>query len=110
VLRLEALVDGILEAAVSVFYERTLRPKELVWEDWIQGQSQKVRQGLDALETEAPRFGPDVDLAQLCAGAAVGWLEFRSVLGDIRAGRPALFAWYDRFRERPSMRATEPHA
>ena len=110
VLRLEALVDGILEAAVSVFYERTLRPKELVWEDWIQGQSQKVRQGLDALETEAPRFGPDVDLAQLCAGAAVGWLEFRPVLGDIRAGRPALFAWYDRFRERPSMRATEPHA
>ncbi len=55
-------------------------------------------------------FADRPELGQVCAAVTLGWLEFRSVLGDLRAGRPELFAWYDRFRERPSMKATEPHA
>ncbi len=110
VLRQHALASGILEAAVLVFYERTLRPKEHQWEPWLEGQTQKARQGLDALEQEAKRFPETVDLAQIGAAVALGWLEFRDVFGDLRAGRPDLFAWYERFRARPSMKATEPHA
>jgi glutathione S-transferase len=108
VLRLQALCDGILDAAIVVFYERLHRPKELVWEPWLEGHKQKAMQGLDALELEVTEFG-EVDLAQICAGITLGWLEFRAAVGDVRTGRPKLFAWYDAFRERASMKTTEPH-
>jgi glutathione S-transferase len=108
-LRVQALADGILEACVLVFYEKTLRPAAMHWAPWLDGQTEKARQGLDALERDAARFGDDVDLGQVCAGVTFGWLEFRGVLGDVRAGHPALSAWYDRFRARESMKVTEPH-
>jgi glutathione S-transferase len=109
-LRQQALCDGILEAAILVFYERTMRPAELQWPAWLDGQSEKANQGLDALEREAASFGPEVDLGQICAGVTLGWLVFRNVLGDVRAARPALAAWFEAFGARPSMKATEPHA
>ncbi|MDQ3033147.1 MAG: glutathione S-transferase [Myxococcota bacterium] len=108
-LRREALANGMLEAAVQVFYERRNRPEELQWAPWIEGQSAKVRLALDALEREAGTFGDGADLGSITIAAALGWLEFRGFMGDLRTGRPALFAWYDRFCERPSMRATTPH-
>lgn len=109
VLRLQALCDGLTEAGILLFYERQNRPKELHWEPWCAGQAQKVLQGLDALEAEADGFGDPLDLGQISAAAALGWLEFRKPLGELRQDRPKLFSWYDRFRERPSMRATEPY-
>lgn len=108
-LRREALADGMLEAGVQVFYERKNRPEERQWEPWIEGQSAKARLALDALEREASTFGDGVDLGLVAIAVGIGWLELRDVIGDVRTGRPALFAWYDRFCERPSMRATVPH-
>lgn len=114
VLRVHALCDGILEAAVQVFYERQHRPKELQYEPWLSGQTEKANQGLDALEREVGSSSSAVDLGQVAAGVTIGWLEFRNVLGDLRGdlrpNRPDLFAWYDAFRARPSMRDTAPHA
>jgi len=107
-LRRQALCDGILEAGVLVYYEFVHRPKQLQWEPWVEGQRQKARQGLDALEAEASSFASAIDLGQISAAVTLGWLEFRTPLGDIRAGRPHLFAWYDTFRKRPSLAATEP--
>jgi glutathione S-transferase len=108
VLRLQALCDGMLEAGVLVYYELATRPKELHWAPWLDGQRQQARQALDALEVEVASFRPEIDLGQICAGVAIAWLEFRRPLGDIRLRRPALFAWYEAFRKRPSMAATEP--
>lgn len=109
-LRMQALCDGILEAGVLVFYEKSQRPVELHWQDWLRGQTEKALQGLDALNREVASFRSDADLGQICAAATIGWLEFRNVLGDIRQNRPQLFDWYETFRRRPSMKATEPHA
>src|SRR5258708_7200347 len=50
VLRLQALADGVLEAGVSAFYERAQRPESHQFQPWIDGQLEKVHQGLDALE------------------------------------------------------------
>ena len=117
VLRCQALCDGILDAGILVFYERAQRPAALHWDAWLEGQTAKVQQGLDALEREVGTFGAAgdvvgagdmVDLAQVCAGVTIGWLEFRNAVGEIRTRRPALMAWYDAFRRRDSMRATEP--
>lgn len=110
VLRVQALCDGILDAGILHFYEKAHRPRELWWSPWLEGQREKALQGLDALEAEVARFDELVDLGQICAGVTVGWLEFRDVFGDIRAGRPALTAWYEAFSKRPSMVETAPRA
>jgi glutathione S-transferase len=107
-LRQQAMIDGLLEAAVLVFYERTGRPPEKHFEPWLAGQTAKANQGLDALEREVSSFGAEVDIAQICAGVTLEWLEFRKPIGDIRAGRPKLTAWYENFNKRPSMQATIP--
>lgn len=109
-LRTQALADGVLDAGILVFYERANRPKELWWPTWLDGQREKAMQGLDALDREAAHFTDAVDVAQIATAAAFGWLEFREVFGDVRTGRPALTAWYERFAARPSMVATAPKA
>ena len=106
-LKLQALADGILEAGVSIFYERTLRPETLRWEVGITGQTEKALQALDALEAQAATFAT-VDLGQICVAVTLGWLEFRGPLGEVRTGRSALFAWYDAFCQRASMQQTMP--
>ena len=112
VLRTHALCDGIIEAGVLVFYEKQNRPPELQFAPWLSGQTEKATQALDALAKVAADWTDDaVDLARIAAGVTLGWLEFRSVFGDLRTpARAGLFGWYDRFRERPSMKATAPHA
>ncbi len=63
----------MLEAGVLVYYELASRPKELHWAPWLEGQRQKARQALDALEVEVRAFGPEIDLGQICVGVALGW-------------------------------------
>lgn len=108
VLRLQALGDGILDAGIITRYELAIRPKEKQWSDWIAGQSKKITQGLDLAENE-DLSGP-INLGQIAIACAIGWLEFRKPIGDVRAGRPKLFTWYDEFAKRPSMLATVPKA
>ncbi len=108
VLRVQALCDGILDAAILVFYERLNRPEELWWKEWQAGQTEKASQGLDALEHEVATFGDVTDLADICAGITIGWLQFRNPFGDVLASRPALREWYARFSQRTSMKLTEP--
>jgi glutathione S-transferase len=107
-LRIQALADGTLEACVLVFYETMHRPKELHYQAWLDGQTQKATQGLDELERMAKSFGTEPDLGQICAAVTMGWLDFRKPIGDVRANRPALSAWFDQFNQRPSMQSTAP--
>jgi len=106
VLRMQALGDGILDAGIISRYELAIRPQEKQWSDWLAGQAKKITQGLDLAETET--LGGPLNLGQIAIACAIGWLEFRKPIGDIRPGRPKLFAWYDEFAKRPSMQATVP--
>ncbi len=106
VLRMQALGDGILDAGIISRYELAIRPQEKQWSDWLAGQAKKITQGLDLAETE--NLGGPLNLGQVAIACAIGWLEFRKPIGDIRPGRPKLFAWYDEFAKRPSMQATVP--
>jgi len=104
-LRRQALGDGILDAAILTRYETTVRPKELQWTEWVDGQMRKVRGALDALENE--RFG-GFDIGTLTIGCALGYLDFRFPSEDWRKARPKLAAWFAEISRRPSMKATEP--
>ncbi len=110
VLGLQALGDGILDAGLLTRYETFLRPENLRWNDWTSGQSLKITQSLDMLDKESELLAGAINLGQIAVACAIGWLEFRKPLGDIRPGRPKLFKWYDELLKRPSMQATLPKA
>ena len=107
-LRLQALADGILDAAILTRYEKAIRPEELQWRDWVDGQMRKVRQGLDALEAKAGELAGPLTIGTIAAGCALGYLDFRFADENWRQGRPKLAAWYEEFAQRPSMKATVP--
>ncbi len=107
-LRLQALADGITEAAVAVRVETVMRPEDKRWPNWSERQVTAVARGLDALERECADWGDEFLIGQLSAVCAIAYVAFRAVV-DWRAGRPALAAWYDSVAARPSVAATVPH-
>jgi glutathione S-transferase len=108
VLTLEALGDGLLDASLLHRYEHILRPEEKRFQPWIDGQWTKVQATLDALETQCSGFGDRVDVGTIAVACALGYLDFRFADTPWRGGRPALAAWFEAFRARPSMTATAP--
>ena len=108
VLRDQALGDGLLDASVLARYETHLRPAELRWSAWHEGQMQKVNAALDLIETEAGGFGSRVDIGTIAIGCALGYLDFRFPDLGWQASRPRTAAWYAQFSQRASMKATAP--
>ena len=107
-LRRQAEGDGIMDAAVLTRYETFMRPEELRWPEWIEGQKLKFRRALDSLEDEAEEFGDTVDIGTITIGCALGYLDFRYGDEGWRATRPMLAAWSARFSKRPSMARSAP--
>ena len=107
-LRLQALADGILDAAVLRLVEQARRPADLRWPDWEARQKRAIDHALDLLERERGEIDGGVTIAEIAIGCALGYLDFRFGGEDWRAGRPKIAAWYQEFAERPSMRATVP--
>jgi len=107
-LRLQALGDGILEAAVLMRYESAVRPQALQWGDWIAGQFGKVRSGIDALERECGGWGERFAIGQITAACVCGYLDFRFPDEKWRATHPVLEKWFAKISQRPSVTATVP--
>jgi glutathione S-transferase len=107
-LRLQALADGIMDAALLARYETFLRPELQRWPAWIDGQLDKVTRGLDRLELEADQLTDAADIGGIAVGCALGYLDFRFPDLCWREGRPRLAAWFDRFAARRSMQETRP--
>jgi len=104
-LGLAALGDGIADAAVAwVIMGREATVPEAA----RQRQMQTVLAGLDALERV--RFAKDPTIGEISVACAIGYLEFRMPDLDWKATRPNLSAWYAKFCEYPSMKATVPAA
>jgi glutathione S-transferase len=107
VLTLEALADGIMEAAVLMVYERRCRTPEEVSEAWVAAQWAKVAAALDAAEGHwTSHLAGRLTAAQVALGCALGYLDLRHAARDWRRGRPTLAAWEEGFAARPSMAAT----
>ena len=104
-LGLAALGDGIADAAVAwVIMGREATVPEAA----RQRQMQTVLAGLDALERV--KFAKDPTIGEISVACAIGYLEFRMPDLDWKATRPNLSAWYAKFCEYPSMKATVPAA
>jgi glutathione S-transferase len=107
-LQLQALGDGLLDAALLLRYEGWLRPEDKRWGDWQKGQQGKVDAGLAAIETEAGSFGDRIDIGPITIACALGYLDFR--FGDMnwRNSHPKTANWFARISERGSFRSTVP--
>lgn len=109
VLTLEALADGLIDAALLLRYETMLRPEELRWNDWMQGQSDKVDSSLAALENSFIGILSDTFHAgSIAVACALGYLDFRFADKNWRASAPKLQSWFDSISSRPSFLQTMP--
>ena len=108
VLCMEALADGLMDAAVNNRYERGMRPADKQWDAWSDGQLKKVHGALKALDGMAASFGDRIDAGIVGAGCCCGYLDFRYADIGWRESYPALAAWYAKFSERKSMQETQP--
>ncbi len=107
-LRLQALGDGILDAAVLRLLEGR-RPEERQSPDWVERQKNVVNRALDTLEKEVDTLqGDGAGIGQITVGCALGYLHFRFPNDDWRSGRAKLTEWYEKFSQRASMKETVP--
>ncbi|MGK8234704.1 MULTISPECIES: glutathione S-transferase [Roseovarius] len=109
VLTLEAIAEGIMEAALAMTYEARFRPEEIRYAPWVEGQWAKVARALDAVEGRwmSHLAGP-LDMSHIALGCALGYLDFRHDARGWRVGHPALEAWYAKMAARDSMMRTAP--
>lgn len=105
-LRLEALADGICDAAVWRRGE-SARATGDQHADAISKQTALMRRALDHLES-APPSSSAFGIGEIAAACALGYLDFRFAPEPWRDGRPKLAAWFAAAGRRPSMTATAP--
>jgi glutathione S-transferase len=109
----EALADGVLDAAVLAYLERTRRPAGLQSQEWIDRQMGKVHGGLkvmsDNLGEQPFCMGIHYTLADVAVGCTLGWLAFRFPDIDWRGDYPNLARLFDKLSERPSFKDTAPN-
>ncbi len=107
-LTLEAMVDGMLDAAVLMAYEVRIRPEDKRFDPWVEGQWAKIARSLDAIEAgRMAQLQTPLNMAQIGLGCALAYLDFRHGVRDWRKGRPRLATWEAGFAKRPSMQATQ---
>lgn len=109
--QVEALADGVTEAAATLFRE-SLRAPEKQDENGILRQRDKLSHGLDALEKLAREKtllnAEQLTLADIATGCALGYLNFRRILPNWCVERPALVKLAERLFTRQSFARTLP--
>lgn len=108
VLRLAALADGLLDAALLVRYEKLVRTPEQQSSVWLEGQLGKLWRSLAELERRVGELSGPLDLAQIAVACALGYLDFRFADLDWRTEHPGLSDFYRAFAQRPSMQSSAP--
>lgn len=108
-LTVEAMGDGIAEAALQMRYETHVRPQAAQSTDWAEAQWAKIARALDAAAgTWAPHLAGPFDMGQAALACALGYLDLRHAARDWRAGRAGLAAWFSDVSARDSLRMTLP--
>ena len=106
-LTLEALADGMMDAAVLMTYEARLRPEAQQSSDWVEAQWGKISRAIDYLEANTESLAP-ADMASIAVGSALAYVDFRHGARNWRSQAPKLATWEADFRQRPSMAETAP--
>jgi len=107
--QIEALADGVLDAAILVRVE-SLRPAVQRNEEWVSWELGKVHRALahlNALLQGREQFlGDSLSLADIAVACCTGYLEFRLPEGEWGVRYPKLAAHLDALEARESFAAT----
>jgi glutathione S-transferase len=107
----EALADGVTDAAVAVYLEKKRTPEQQS-SDWLMLQEKTLFRGLGALAEalgENPWFlGNSMTLADVACGCMLGYLELRFPEIDWRTAHPNLARLADKLATRTSFKETVP--
>lgn len=106
-LRLQALGDGMLDAAVLRFLERK-RPDGQQSGDWDDVQRNAIQRTLSYLESEVKDWRGQITIGQIAVACGLGYLDFRFANDAWRQEHPGLSEWFAKFVERYSMQKTIP--
>jgi len=108
-LTLQALADGITDAAILEVYEIRYRPEEKRHQAWVDYQHEKVRRGLAWLDANVPATRARPNIGDISLACALGYLDFRFE-GAWRGDHPDLVAWLEEFAGRvPAFGESTPH-
>ena len=104
---LEGVITGFLDG-VSVWVRELRRPPAERSPGILEQERARAERCVDWFEARIEEIGDGGDYPRLCLGAALYVLDER--IGDTpwREQAPRLAAWYERFRARPSFKATAP--
>ena len=108
ILSREALAEGVTDSSLLAAYEFRLRPENLQYQPWVDGQYAKIRRGLKAFNDRIDEMGGAFTIDQAALIAACGHVDFRHGALGWRDDCPALAAWIEKMASRPSVAATVP--
>ncbi len=106
-LRLQALADGILDAAVMIRLD-SLRPEAEQDSDMRKRQLKLICRALQSLDSEMTRLIGPLTIGQISVACALAYLDFRLPDEDWHKLHPKLDCWYSSWMDRESMQATMP--
>lgn len=103
VLTLQALGQGLGEAAVGYRYETASRPKGLQWTEWMERTRLRINAVFDDLEANWQGCLESVNAGSITVAVALAYIDFRMPDFSWRKGRPKLAAFHENFSKRDSM-------
>ncbi|HTR84744.1 MAG TPA: glutathione S-transferase [Reyranella sp.] len=107
-LRLQAMADGLLDAALLARYEGALRPDDKRWDEWSKGMMKKIDGILGQLDAETKSLKGKPTIGTISVACALGYLDFRFASHDWRSKHPKLAKWFNTMSKTPSIKATVP--
>lgn len=109
---MEALADGLLDAAILVRRERMFRSTAEQSQAWIERQLSKVHLSLNYLSDSIGTFEycnlNKFTLSDIAIGCALDWLDFRLPEINWRTDHPNLDIYFSNLVLRPSFLSTDP--
>lgn len=103
VLTLQALAQGIADAALQYRYESFARPESLRWPEYMARQKERI-----LTAASAAREYETLSIGSIALACALGYLDIRMPEINWRDAAHGLAAWHLEFSKRPSMEATKP--
>ena len=106
-LRLQALADGVLDAAFSMVMERR-RPEPEQSQEWLGRWQASILRAIAAADLEPATLTGTLNLGQVTLACALGYLDFRHATIGWQGVAPGLVGWFEDWKSRPSFAATTP--
>jgi glutathione S-transferase len=109
-LALDAFASALMDCILWRMREVHRREEAARSPNFIEFERGRAHRGYDALEARLDEIEGPVNRAQITLACAFAFADHWLPDDGWRDGRPNLVAWYDVFKERPSMVATLPEA